>query len=143
MVFTIHNIGYQGIFPGEKLPITGLSRDAFFHPEGMEFYGNISLLKSGIVYSDAITTVSPTYAEVLQAERQKARGYHSRHHYTLEGVGLSRQRILTEFADIFERFDFDTDEPAPPSGRAARKHPAPTKKRRLHQEPGLSAGSGG
>ena len=87
--------------------------------------------------------LSPTYAEVLQAERQKARGYNSRHHYTLEGVGLSRQRILTEFADIFERFDFDTDEPAPPSGRAARKHPAPTKKRRLHQEPGLSAGSGG
>jgi len=65
-VFTIHNLGYQGIFPPEKLPVTGLPPLEFFHPEGVEFWGNLSLLKSGIVYSRAITTVSPTYAREIQ-----------------------------------------------------------------------------
>jgi starch synthase len=65
-VFTIHNIGYQGIFPVEKLSITGLPKMDFFHPEGLEFWEKISLLKAGIVYSDAITTVSPKYAEEIQ-----------------------------------------------------------------------------
>jgi starch synthase len=66
-IFTIHNLGYPGIFPSENLPLTGLSREAFFHPEGLEYYGKISLLKAGIVYSDAITTVSPTYSKEIQA----------------------------------------------------------------------------
>lgn len=65
-IFTIHNLGYQGIFPAEKLWITGLPRDNFLRMEGLEFWGNISLLKAGIVYSDAITTVSPTYARQIQ-----------------------------------------------------------------------------
>jgi starch synthase len=65
-VFTIHNLGYQGIFPAEKLPLTGLSHDTFFSPHGVEFWGKISLLKSGIVYADAVTTVSPTYAKEIQ-----------------------------------------------------------------------------
>ena len=68
-VFTIHNIGYQGTFPAEDLSISGLSIPAFFHKEGLEFWGKISLLKAGIVYSDAITTVSPRYArEIKSAE---------------------------------------------------------------------------
>ncbi len=65
-VFTIHNLGYQGIFPAEKLPIAGLSWSEFFHPDGLEFWGKMSLLKGGVVYSDAITTVSPTYAQEIQ-----------------------------------------------------------------------------
>jgi starch synthase len=65
-VFTIHNLGYQGIFPAAKLSATGLPLQEYFHPEGMEFWGKISLLKSGIVYSNAITTVSPTYAKEIQ-----------------------------------------------------------------------------
>ena len=68
-VFTIHNLGYQGIFPSEKLPVTGLPKDDFFHLEGAEFWGNISLLKTGIMYSEAVTTVSPSYAaEILTHE---------------------------------------------------------------------------
>ena len=67
-IFTIHNLGYQGIFPAEKLCVTGLPRDDFFQMEGLEFWGNISLLKAGIVYSDAITTVSPTYARQIQTD---------------------------------------------------------------------------
>ena len=64
-VFTIHNIAYQGIFPPDTatellLPV------AEFKPHGYEFYGNISFLKAGLVYADAITTVSPTYARELR-----------------------------------------------------------------------------
>jgi starch synthase len=65
-VFTVHNLGYQGLFPAGKLPVTGLLKEEFFHPEGLEFWGKISLLKAGIVYSQAITTVSPTYAREIQ-----------------------------------------------------------------------------
>jgi starch synthase len=65
-VFTIHNIGFQGVFPKEKFVITGLPRDEFLSIDGLEFWGNISLLKAGIVYSDAITTVSPKYAQEIQ-----------------------------------------------------------------------------
>ena len=65
-IFTIHNLGYQGLFPAEKLQLTGLPIDQFFHLEGLEYYGKISLLKAGIVYSDAITTVSPSYAKEIQ-----------------------------------------------------------------------------
>ncbi len=67
VLFTIHNMGYQGIFPGHKLPATGLDSSDYFHQEGLEYWGNISLLKSGIVYADAVTTVSPTYAEEVQS----------------------------------------------------------------------------
>jgi starch synthase len=65
-VFTVHNLGYQGLFPVEKLPVTGLAPEEFFHPEGLEYWGKISLLKAGVVYADAITTVSPTYAKEIQ-----------------------------------------------------------------------------
>ena len=65
-IFTIHNIGYQGIFSVEKLSLSGLRRGDFFHPDGLEFWGKISLLKAGIVYSEAITTVSPRYAQEIQ-----------------------------------------------------------------------------
>jgi starch synthase len=65
-VFTIHNLGYQGIFPSEKLPVTGLPKEDFFHIDGIEFWGNISLLKAGIMYSEAVTTVSPSYALEIQ-----------------------------------------------------------------------------
>jgi starch synthase len=65
-VFTIHNMGYQGIFPSARLPVTGLSDRDFFHILGLEYWGNISLLKAGIVYSDAVTTVSPTYAQEIR-----------------------------------------------------------------------------
>ena len=66
VLFTFHNLGHQGIFPADKLHVTGLSADKFFHMEGLEYWGNISLLKAGIVYSDTVTTVSPTYALEVQ-----------------------------------------------------------------------------
>jgi len=65
-VFTVHNIGYQGLFPASRLSVTGLSPVEFFQPDGIEYWGNISLLKAGIVYADAVTTVSEQYAREIQ-----------------------------------------------------------------------------
>ncbi|MFC1838493.1 glycogen synthase GlgA [Thermodesulfobacteriota bacterium] len=87
-VFTIHNLGYQGIFPANKMPVTGLPLDKFFHPEGLEYWGNISLLKSGIVFSDSITTVSPSYAkEILTPEYGMGmEGILKRRHEFMHGI---------------------------------------------------------
>jgi len=64
-VLTIHNLGYQGVFPAAEYPKTGLSWD-LFTPAGMEFYGSLNLLKGGLVSADLLTTVSPTYAKEIQ-----------------------------------------------------------------------------
>ncbi len=64
-VFTIHNLGYQGIVPRERLWEAGVE-DRFYRDDLLEFNGAASLLKSGIVFSDAITTVSPNYAREIQ-----------------------------------------------------------------------------
>jgi starch synthase len=64
-LFTIHNIGYQGLFARDKLSVCGLPPETY-HPEGLEYWGAISLLKAGIIYSDAVTTVSPTYSREIQ-----------------------------------------------------------------------------
>lgn len=63
-IFTIHNIAYQGLFPLETFRITGLGSE-FLNPEGIEFYGNISYLKAGIMWADKITTVSDSHAKEL------------------------------------------------------------------------------
>ena len=65
VIFTIHNLGYQGSFPGDLTAELGLPRETF-QPEGLEFWGDVSFLKAGIVWADAITTVSPTYAREIQ-----------------------------------------------------------------------------
>lgn len=64
-VQTIHNLGYQGNFDARVLPDLGIDR-GWYYPEGLEFYGRLSFLKAGIVWADAVTTVSPTYAREIQ-----------------------------------------------------------------------------
>ena len=63
-IFTIHNLGYQGLFPRGVFSLTGIP-PARFNWREMEFYGKVSFLKSGIVYADAVSTVSETYAEEI------------------------------------------------------------------------------
>jgi len=65
-VFTIHNLAYQGIFDRGKLPILGLP-DWTFTPQFMEFYGNLCLMKGGLICSDKLTTVSPRYSREIQS----------------------------------------------------------------------------
>lgn len=65
---TIHNLVYQGVFPGKVYALSNLPW-GYFNPTGTEFYGNFNFLKAGIVFSDMLTTVSPRYAqEILGAE---------------------------------------------------------------------------
>jgi starch synthase len=64
-VLTIHNIGYQGKFGPQVLPFYGLGGD-YMAPDRFEDFGMINLLKAGIQYADAVTTVSPTYANEIR-----------------------------------------------------------------------------
>jgi len=68
-VFTVHNLQYQGLFPASVLSDLGLPNEAYAS-DGVEFYGKISFLKAGLYYSDALTTVSPTYAREIQTREQ-------------------------------------------------------------------------
>jgi starch synthase len=63
-LFTIHNLGTQGIFWVYDYSLTGLGWE-YFTPETLEFYGNMNLLKGGILFSEVISTVSPTYAREI------------------------------------------------------------------------------
>jgi len=65
-VFTIHNLKFQGIWNLEDVRrLTGLP-DEYFTMDALEYFGNANMLKGGIVYSDAVTTVSETYAEEIK-----------------------------------------------------------------------------
>lgn len=67
-VFTIHNLGYQGIFNPRYIKFAGLP-SYLFNIDGLEFYGQMNFLKGGILFSDVVTTVSPTYAQEIQTEQ--------------------------------------------------------------------------
>ena len=64
-VFTIHNLAFQGAFDKSWMPLLGLGWEDFT-VRGFEFWDRISFLKAGVMFSDALTTVSPTYAEEIQ-----------------------------------------------------------------------------
>ena len=66
-VFTIHNIGYQGLFNKGEFPKLGLDW-SLFNMEMLEFYDKINVLKGGIVFSDIVNTVSPTYSKEIQTK---------------------------------------------------------------------------
>ncbi len=98
-VLTIHNLGFQGLFPMERKEVPGLPPEAF-GVNGLEFYGRINLLKGGLMHADALTTVSRTYAH----EIQDARGG-----FGLEGVLQSRRERLS---GIVNGLDTDYWDPA-------------------------------
>ncbi len=65
VVFTIHNMGYHGLFPRTELAELGLP-ETLFRMDALEFYGKVNFLKGGLIYSDYLTTVSRKYAEEIQ-----------------------------------------------------------------------------
>ncbi len=83
-VFTIHNLAFQGIFPSGQFELTHLPSEVFA-PQGMEFYGQCNFLKAGLIYSDYLTTVSPTYSKEIQTPEFG---------YGLEGVLREREEDL-------------------------------------------------
>ena len=86
-VITIHNLRHQGRFWRGAMDITGLDW-SYFTYDKMEFYGQLNLLKSGIVFSDAVTTVSPRYAEEIQTEEfgEKLQGVLQLRSQSLRGI---------------------------------------------------------
>lgn len=67
-VLTIHNLGYQGVFPGERFSTLGLPAKEFYAMSGaLEFYGKVNFLKGAIVHADKLTTVSGQYAREIQS----------------------------------------------------------------------------
>ena len=68
-LLTIHNLGYHGTFPFSLLPQLELPGD-LTSPAALEYYGNLSLLKGGIVFADMVNTVSPTYCREIQTPEQ-------------------------------------------------------------------------
>jgi 1,4-alpha-glucan branching enzyme len=83
-VFTIHNLGYQGLFPSHQWGLVGLDQN-LFTARHLEFYGQINFLKGAIVFADALTTVSPTYSREIQA---------AEYGFGLEGVLKARAASL-------------------------------------------------
>jgi len=84
-VFTIHNLAYQGVFPREAMSELALPAD-LFHPEALEFYGQLNLMKAGLVFADKLTTVSPTYAREIVESQETGAG--------LEGLLRHREQDL-------------------------------------------------
>jgi starch synthase len=84
-VFTIHNMAYQGIFPKTTYLSLNLPGQ-LWNPHGIEFHDMLSFLKGGLIYSDRITTVSPTYAKEIQT---------SDFGYGLEGLLSHRKDFLS------------------------------------------------
>jgi len=84
VVFTIHNIGYQGLFGKEVLERAGIPL-ILFQPGGIEFFDKVNFLKGGLVYSDYVTTVSPTYAREIQTPE---------YGFGLDGVARNRKDRL-------------------------------------------------
>ena len=81
---TIHNLSFQGIYPKAKFDLLGLPEADFFG-KNFEFWGDVNMLKSGIMNADFITTVSPRYAEEIQSME---------YGFGLEGVLHSRANRL-------------------------------------------------
>lgn len=110
-VYSIHNMAYLGIFPGSKMPQTGLGPDQFT-PSTLEFWGNIALAKAGIVYADVINTVSETYAQEIQTAE-----------YGCGLDGLLRSRAKDVFG-VINGLDYDIWNPATDKNIPKRYSPA-------------------
>lgn len=101
LVFTIHNISYQGLFAKEVFEKLGLPPD-LFRPQGLEFYGKVNLLKGGIIYSDVVTTVSPTYAQEIKTPE---------YGYGLDGVLRWISQDSNKLVGILNGIDYEAWNP--------------------------------
>jgi starch synthase len=93
-VFTIHNMGYQGLFPPDTLPLLMLPWDLFTISR-MEFFGQVNFLKGALTYADYVTTVSKKYSQEIQT---------AEYGFGLEGVLRDRAATVT---GILNGVDYD------------------------------------
>lgn len=80
-VLTIHNLGYQGVFPASTMATAGFDPGELYPLSPFEFFGQMNFMKAGLVFADAVTTVSETYAREIQGPEFG---------YGLEGVLAAR-----------------------------------------------------
>jgi len=109
-VFTIHNMGYQGLFPPDTLPLLMLPWDLFTMSK-MEFFGQVNFLKGALTYSDYITTVSRKYSQEIQT---------AEYGFGLEGVLRDRAATVT---GILNGVDYDEWSPQTDKFTAAKYSP--------------------
>jgi starch synthase len=109
-VFTIHNMGYQGLFPPETLPLLMLPWDLFTITK-MEFFGQVNFLKGALTYSDYVTTVSKKYSQEIQT---------AEYGFGLEGVLRDRAATVT---GILNGVDYDEWSPQTDKFTAAKYSP--------------------
>jgi starch synthase len=114
VMFTLHNLGYQGLFLPQVLPKISLPA-SLFTVNALEYYGMVNLLKGGIIFSDFITTVSRKYAEEIQTPEFGL---------GLEGVLYSRAHRLQ---GILNGVDYEEWDPATDKLLAAQYTPADLK----------------
>jgi starch synthase len=95
---TTHNLAYQGLFPAAKYALANLPWD-YFTFNGVEFYGQMGLLKAGLAYGDALTTVSPRYAREITTEELGC---------GLDGLLRSRQASLFGILNGVDYDEWDT-----------------------------------
>ncbi len=106
-VFTIHNLAYQGLFPREAMSELSLPAD-LFNPDALEFYGQVCLMKAGLVFGDKLTTVSPTYAREIVQSPETGAG--------LEGLLRHRVADLTGIMNGVDYLQWSPDrDPALPA----------------------------
>jgi len=110
-VFTIHNMGYQGLFPPEILPLLMLPWDLFTISK-MEFFGQVNFLKGALVLSDFITTVSKKYSQEIQTIE---------YGFGLEGVLRNRAATVS---GILNGVDYDEWSPQTDKFTAAKYSPS-------------------
>lgn len=98
-VYTIHNLNYQGIAPASRFAALGL-HSRYWRPDGVEHFGDINLMKGGILFADQVTTVSPTYALEVQMP--------------LHGAGLDGllRALSYKFSGILNGIDVEAWDPA-------------------------------
>lgn len=98
-VFTIHNLAYQGLFPKKVMKEIGLPKSLFMHKE-LEFYGQLSFIKSGLIFSDLLSTVSRKYGKEIQ---------HADFGCGLEGVLKERSNHLFGIVNGIDYKEWDPD----------------------------------
>ncbi len=96
-LFTIHNLEYQGLFPLDLLQELLELGDEYFTTEGLEYFGEGSYLKGGLVFADFLSTVSKTYSEEIQGS-----------YYGLSGLLRARRENLV---DILNGLDYQSYDP--------------------------------
>lgn len=96
-VFTVHNLAYQGNFPPDSFPATGLGWE-FYKSDLLEFYGKFSFLKGGLVFADAVTTVSERYSREIQTQEFGC---------GMEGVIAARKDSVTGIINGIDPKDWD------------------------------------